>query len=170
MTQRTWHEGPPPHVGWWNASTNMAEESWRWWNGSTWSHAALPHYTAEDASKYGLQTKGFLTCEIQWTHNWPVNGRVPRINPSNGEVTGAIKHIPLTPMIDTIPNPPLGALGGEAEPATKLPFNARDRAAVLFVKEAIKHNRHLCNNRQFAAWVKAFGIEIINTVLKEEGL
>jgi hypothetical protein len=31
---RTWRTGPPPHVGWWNASSSptssMATEVWRW--------------------------------------------------------------------------------------------------------------------------------------------
>jgi hypothetical protein len=29
--------------------------------------------------------------EVEWTTYWPINGRVPRINPQTGEVTGRIK-------------------------------------------------------------------------------
>lgn len=87
---RIWHKGPPPHIGWWNASIdptkvfNHANDCWRWWNGRCWSHAA-----------WSKSTDGAITCaaqaewanfnsqdEIFWSNFYPRNARVPRIDPS----------------------------------------------------------------------------------------
>ena len=37
--ERIWHSGPPPHVGWWNASFDFVKgnNDWRWWDGKCWS-------------------------------------------------------------------------------------------------------------------------------------
>jgi hypothetical protein len=40
-----WHEGPPPAIGWWNATNadppyrryNSCSEFWRFWNGRFWT-------------------------------------------------------------------------------------------------------------------------------------
>jgi hypothetical protein len=32
-----WHDGPPPSIGWWPASSAKNPEYLRWWNGSCWS-------------------------------------------------------------------------------------------------------------------------------------
>ena len=40
MITRTWHKGPPPFPGWWNASNCRNELAWRWWNGTSWSEHA----------------------------------------------------------------------------------------------------------------------------------
>lgn len=77
MTKRTWHKGPPPHVGWWNASISYNENAWRWWNGRGWSYAAMPSYSAKQAATMAAMQH---TCErIKWTNYWPKNARVPRI-------------------------------------------------------------------------------------------
>jgi hypothetical protein len=34
-----WAAGPPPCVGWWNASSRNDEFARRWWNGRAWSAA-----------------------------------------------------------------------------------------------------------------------------------
>lgn len=39
MTDRKWHKGPPPSVGWWPASNSMDKSVVRWWDGSSWSVA-----------------------------------------------------------------------------------------------------------------------------------
>lgn len=82
MTERKWHSGPPPHVGWWNASAGDYEEIWRWWDGECWSD---PAYSTQDAdvaqwsalcpARYSAQSR------IRWTTYWPENARVPRIDP-----------------------------------------------------------------------------------------
>jgi len=82
MTTRTWHKGPPPHVGWWLANTGRYQGLWRWWNGSFWSHPANDTMTAEEAvieAKLGRQFTGDEF--VQWTDYWPENARVPRIDP-----------------------------------------------------------------------------------------
>lgn len=78
-SERTWHKGPPPHVGWWNASRIGATDCWRWWDGSHWSVVAVPDdpddevaWSAATPTEHG---------SILWTDYWPENARVPRIDP-----------------------------------------------------------------------------------------
>lgn len=80
MTKRIWRTGPPPHVGWWNASASRVEDSWRWWNGFRWSWFANSSYSAKDAAKCANVRSEILTI-IEWTDYWPENARVPRIKP-----------------------------------------------------------------------------------------
>lgn len=37
-----WASGPPPSVGWWNASTREDPDARRWWSGRVWSAACWP--------------------------------------------------------------------------------------------------------------------------------
>jgi hypothetical protein len=77
-----WHKGSPPHVGWWWASTASIEYLWRWWNGEVWSDPAT-----EDASERWLNLCASRpmslsrSSRVRWTHYWPENARVPRIDP-----------------------------------------------------------------------------------------
>jgi len=77
MTQ--WHKGNPPHIGWWNASCCQLKQSWRWWDGKTWSLAVTPRSTAEKAGK--AAKKPYEEQDIEWTYCWPENARVPRTRP-----------------------------------------------------------------------------------------
>jgi len=36
-----WAKGPPPSIGWWNASRMRNERARRWWNGASWSVAVM---------------------------------------------------------------------------------------------------------------------------------
>lgn len=74
-----WHEGPPPHVGWWNASALKDCGVWRWWDGRQWSEAALNCRSAEEAAQAAAQPIEWPP--IRWTHYWPQNARVPRVDP-----------------------------------------------------------------------------------------
>jgi len=79
MSKLKWHSGPPPHVGWWNASFAGNPDAWRWWNGLQWSYSAYPRQPAFIAS---LAAKGISTVSsIKWTDYYPENARVPRIKP-----------------------------------------------------------------------------------------
>jgi hypothetical protein len=42
-----WVKGPPPAVGWWNASRCRDPEVRRWWNGSYWSAAVYVGMTTD---------------------------------------------------------------------------------------------------------------------------
>lgn len=80
---RKWHSGPPPHVGWWNASYydgHNRNMSWRWWNGEYWSHLVFPF---DSIVMVGISSGEFddYQDKIQWTDYWPENARVPRVNP-----------------------------------------------------------------------------------------
>lgn len=80
MTNRTWHKGPPPHVGWWNASAGRDKRSWRWWNGVNWSFCAYSNESLAEA----VRTSNFILTDadgIEWTDYWPENARVPRVKP-----------------------------------------------------------------------------------------
>lgn len=76
---RKWHKGPPPHVGWWEASWNRNAGIWRWWDGYRWSVHVDQHAQAAGAL---ARKKVFVDAdEIEWTHYYPKNARVPRIDP-----------------------------------------------------------------------------------------
>ena len=80
---RKWHSGPPPHVGWWNASHydgHNRNMSWRWWNGEYWSRLAFPF---DSMVSIGISSGAADQHQnkIEWTDYWPENARVPRINP-----------------------------------------------------------------------------------------
>ena len=77
--KRVWHSGPPPHVGWWQASVGDYEDAWRWWNGVHWSSSSYPWEEASYASrKATVRTKSRY---INWNDYYPKNARVPRIKP-----------------------------------------------------------------------------------------
>jgi hypothetical protein len=80
MNQRIWHKGPPPHIGWWNASIDHKTDRWRWWNGSHWSLSATSSYNAKTAAAFARVQSEIIT-RIEWTDYWPENARVPRIKP-----------------------------------------------------------------------------------------
>ena len=77
---RKWHKGPPPHVGWWNASVGQSPTCWRWWDGVQWSMAAL----AGCATLYAVKMAAHPKCGdgvVEWTDYYPDNAVVPRVNP-----------------------------------------------------------------------------------------
>lgn len=77
-----WHDGPPPHVGWWNASRYKAPRSWRWWDGADWSIAVNEDYGAPEVANAVLYLDMTLQEDpIKWRHYYPTNARVPRIAP-----------------------------------------------------------------------------------------
>jgi len=73
MNNRTWHKGPPPEVGWWNASPNRTESYWRWWDGKTWSIGVGDFLDADTAAQLAA-TPTDSTYEIEWTDYWPRPG------------------------------------------------------------------------------------------------
>lgn len=79
MNKRTWHKGPPPHVGWWNASGIRHPEAWRWWDGKNWSFVAYASNSAKWAGKAAQM--GHTDTGIEWTDYYPKNARVPRVDP-----------------------------------------------------------------------------------------
>lgn len=78
-----WNSGPPPHVGWWNASVSRDRSAWRWWDGLHWSMAARPWNTAAMALRWAGKRYGHDAL-IEWTHDYPAGARVPRIAPPAG--------------------------------------------------------------------------------------
>lgn len=84
--EQKWHDGPPPHVGWWNASNGANPSVWRWWNGEWWSVPAREF--TKDQNGLAASPSFSPISRIKWHPRWPENARVPRINPETGEVTG----------------------------------------------------------------------------------
>lgn len=77
----TWHKGPPPHPGWWLASTTRNKRLWRWWSGIGWSRAFLDSeaVTTLDLSEFG----GLSSCDyIEWSDYYPEDARVERVDPN----------------------------------------------------------------------------------------
>lgn len=79
---RIWHNGPPPHVGWWNASVSKRADAWRWWDGECWSHVVYEHEHEMRADYQAARTSS--KTDIEWTDYWPEYARVPRVDPAQG--------------------------------------------------------------------------------------
>jgi hypothetical protein len=83
---REWYSGPPPHVGWWNASKCRYTDVWRWWNGEAWSVLVSELHDSESAGKEAAKVDSYATVDmVEWSDYWPANARVPRINPGVGK-------------------------------------------------------------------------------------
>ncbi len=77
-----WHKGPPPYIGWWNASSGRCSTHWRWWDGKQWSVIVFskePAHLAAAISAYPCAKS--QAPFIEWTDYYPANARVPRIAP-----------------------------------------------------------------------------------------
>lgn len=82
MNERTWHKGPPPHIGWWNAAKFRFDDCWRWWDGTGWSYAVYDDATAKEAGVAASKpAPSDAQSRIEWTDFYPDNARVPRIDP-----------------------------------------------------------------------------------------
>lgn len=84
---RVWRSGPPPHVGWWNASANRGLDAWRWWDGKQWSLFAYSQELSDMAAS--VAGRPAPECDIKWTHFYPKNARVPRIDPGAAKPVSA---------------------------------------------------------------------------------
>ena len=80
---RVWNAGPPPHVGWWNASIARQTRAWRWWDGIQWSKAAEDQEDAQQAREWALGLYPGSPHSILWTNYYPKNARVPRVDPND---------------------------------------------------------------------------------------
>lgn len=76
-----WHSGPPPHIGWWNASAILDPTIWRWWNGKHWGLAATDKCSRKEVARCAARAGFVPMSAIRWRHYYPENARVPRINP-----------------------------------------------------------------------------------------
>lgn len=88
---RVWRTGPPPHVGWWNASDVRLCDAWRWWNGAYWSEVVFADlWEGSDLDRVTavaeIQNVGPQS-SIEWSDYWPENARVPRLDPTGGHWT-----------------------------------------------------------------------------------
>ena len=81
MSDRGWHSGPPPHVGWWNVPSDKYGAEWRWWDGHQWSCAIGNNATPEFAGLIATAPSVTDYWLIRWSYYWPENARVPRIDP-----------------------------------------------------------------------------------------
>lgn len=78
---RKWHSGPPPHVGWWNASVLRSRVMWRWWDGMRWSAPAHFMYSPSNVAR-AAACPVELGDHIEWSDYYPPDARVPRVDPS----------------------------------------------------------------------------------------
>lgn len=81
--KQVWRSGPPPHIGWWNASLDQMHESWRWWDGEKWSVAVSNRRSPRFAGRQAQFASAGGLARIEWTDYYPPGARVPRINPEN---------------------------------------------------------------------------------------
>lgn len=81
MSNRKWRKGPPPYIGWWNASLGRSDEAWRWWDGKCWSFSSYPDSSADYINRV-VSMKSLMSQAVEWTNYWPENARVERKNPN----------------------------------------------------------------------------------------
>lgn len=83
IRSQNWHDGHPPHVGWWLtrlAGTDMM--GWRWWHGRQWSVPAMASWPVEQVAEHAaLLCPPRLMGDIMWCTYWPPGARVPRVDP-----------------------------------------------------------------------------------------
>lgn len=78
MTKATWHSGPPPSLGWWPASSERFENSYRWWNGVYWSRPCFNGEPGEIVALFSAIPSTFDLSEIEWQRrpaSWPERSR-----------------------------------------------------------------------------------------------
>lgn len=80
--KREWKSGPPPHIGWWNASLSYSINVWRWWDGTRWS-IPVGHTTPAHVAALRAKQASVRSCQklIRWTNYYPENARVERKAP-----------------------------------------------------------------------------------------
>ena len=77
-TETEFHSGSPPHIGWFLCNCDW----WRWFDGKLWSYGAKEGANTRRIS-FVLRKKveKKLSLNIRWSHYYPENARVPRIDP-----------------------------------------------------------------------------------------
>lgn len=85
VKKRVWRDGPPPHIGWWNASVNRGKHVWRWWNGKAWGLPTSCWASRGCIQAYDAEQRAKRQADIQWNDYWPENARVPRMRPEDFE-------------------------------------------------------------------------------------
>lgn len=93
-TTRTWHSGPPPHVGWWHTECVALGKFWRWWNGLSWSEWAGTDADLDEV-EWCAQHRSCDSGHILWTDYYPKGARVPRVDPAAPRIAG------LLPLMNT---------------------------------------------------------------------
>jgi hypothetical protein len=81
-----WHSGPPPHIGWWEASANGIYGNWRWWNGVYWSLATSSTFSLSGVLTAAINKTFHPGWHIKWTYYWPEGARVSRIDPKDSNL------------------------------------------------------------------------------------
>jgi len=80
---RVWRSGPPPSVGWWNASISKSPDAWRWWDGTGWSMAAYPEDSLWQVNQNATTKRDPMSKrQIEWTDYWPENARAKPVRPT----------------------------------------------------------------------------------------
>lgn len=72
---RKWQEGPPPAIGWWNASVSKSLSTWRWWDGREWSRPVCQENPIKHVLRMAAQKRSYASSlsPIFWTDYWPEN-------------------------------------------------------------------------------------------------
>lgn len=105
-----WHDGAPPHVGWWCASRTGIYEHWRWWNGSRWSAPAHQKDSPAEAARAARTPADVHVYPIRWCLHWPQNARAIRLDPYNAAMRGRL------PALDVWADEPRGLWNTGAPP------------------------------------------------------
>ena len=91
MSDRNWYCGAPPFIGWWNASVDTTEGSWRWWNGQRWSMACTQHTPMKRVENIEARW-GPVLSRVRWSDFYPEDAVVPRRIDDRDKTTLAYKY------------------------------------------------------------------------------
>lgn len=74
-TDNDWHKGPPPSVGWWQASISKDPACLRWWNGKNWSAPCSKEDSKNEIARHSMEPcRKEIAGFIEWKHrpkSWP---------------------------------------------------------------------------------------------------
>lgn len=71
----SWRSGPPPCVGWWNASTRRDPQVRRYWNGKRWSRCVMVGVTSDVLTEH---LKTFAASRFAQTSEWRGLAKEPK--------------------------------------------------------------------------------------------
>jgi hypothetical protein len=74
MSKRTWYEGNPPSIGWYNACIYKLDDTWKYWNGKYWSMNVYEEDSIVIVAQFSALED--TSPNIIWTTFWPENPRV----------------------------------------------------------------------------------------------
>ena len=73
-TNPVWHNGPPPDIGWWPASSFRSIFLLRYWDGHNWSVVVSADKGQNVAANAARKIEVYNQRQIEWADRWWLKG------------------------------------------------------------------------------------------------